>query len=170
MQNQCNTWDGKINFFLRTLWRHIRKIEVVMYSFCASSQGAYVWSECLLSLVPGERAPFAHWIRELMCPRLGLNILGRRKIYGPCWKYNYEFFIVRLVDVVCVNMCSDTYTPLYPLPIVSVGRLIWLMKINLFLDVTHSTRSLKEALQGFALAAGTQLQKYNVKLFCSILQ
>jgi hypothetical protein len=37
-----------------------------------------------LVIVPGERAPFAQWIIEWIWPRLGLDILRRRKIYGPC--------------------------------------------------------------------------------------
>jgi len=34
------------------------------------------------------------------------------------------FFILRLVDVECVNMCNGTYMFLYPLPIASVEILI----------------------------------------------
>jgi hypothetical protein len=125
-----------------------------------------------LCFVYGERVPFAQWIREWMCPPSRYFFVGGggRKIYGNCWRHNYDFFIVRPLDVICVNMCNDTYTPFYTLPTASVRRLIWLMKINLFLDVTHSTRSLENALQSVALLAATQLQNYTVKLCCSVLQ
>jgi hypothetical protein len=135
---------------------------------CLVTRCICVWSKGSLRFVPGERAPFAKWIREWMCPRLGLDILGRKKCMAPAENITMIFFIVRLVDVVCVNMCNDTYTSFYPLPIALVGRLIWLMKINLFLDVTHSARSLKDALQGVALAAGTELQNCTVKLCFSV--
>ena len=121
-----------------------------------------------LALCPWRKSTFCQVDKRMDVPSARSRYFGEKKCMAPAENITMIFFIVRLVDVVCVNMCNDTYTSFYPLPIALVGRLIWLMKINLFLDVTHSARSLKDALQGVALAAGTELQNCTVKLCFSV--
>ena len=58
--------------------------------------------------------------KRMDVPSARSRYFGEKKSMVPAENITTIFFIVRLVDVVCVSMCNGTYTSLCPLPIASM--------------------------------------------------